>query len=686
MRALISLSKLTRRILPSIAAARATPPLLLRYLHAESPPPPPPPPQAPAPIASRILQSELSPSADTEQEQEQEPEQPASYPELDEFLARFVAALRPLLAASFPTHGRPVLDEMLRLVAEAVMCRLTGVDPGDAVVELSDDLWAAVWEVSASVREAMHRDQVRADLRNYLHCDEVKEMTRFAADVGIRGAMLRELRFKWARQKLEEVEFYRDLDDMHAKAEAASDPVALPPPKLAALPQRKGEVKYKIHGLDLSDPTWAEVVERAAEAQAQFVPEEPKAVQGKAKKAEQQLLAVDPRKGDPVPAMEEWKEELRPMRADWMALLERVKARNVELYLKVAETLLAEESFGATIRDYSKLIDLHSKANHVEDAERILGKMKEKGIAPDIVTSITLVHMYSKVGNLEQASQAFQFLKGEGFPPDMKIFTSMINAHLKAGDLKRAENLLHEMEKSVKPTKELYMDVLQAFAEHGMTDGADRVKTMMLLAGFQLTQESFTSLIEAYGRIGHIDHAYPLFDQMRRSGHEPDDRCIAGMMVAYMTKNQLDQALNFLLSLEKEGLKPGVKTNLILLDWLSRLQLVQEAEQLVQKIKKAGVEPVEMHVFLADMYAKSRQEEKARKSLKILEEKKKLLKADQFERIIRGLLDGGFLEEANKYFKMMKACGFVPSATLEIGVKASFGVRGGVHPTGKRRG
>jgi hypothetical protein len=34
------------------------------------------------------------------------------------------------------------------------------------------------------------------------------------------------------------------------------------------------------------------------------------------------------------------------------------------------------------------------------------------------------------------------------------------------------------------------------------------------------------------------------------------------------------------------------------------LQLVLVAEQLVQKIKKLREEPIEVHVFLADMYAK----------------------------------------------------------------------------------
>ncbi|CAL5020956.1 unnamed protein product [Urochloa decumbens] len=668
MRALVSLSRLARRIPASLAAVRSPAPLLLRHIHTDAPPPPP---QDPPPFVSRILETEpsLAPSAEAEPEPD---------PFLDEFLARFVAAFRPELAAAFPDYDRAVLDEMLRLVADAVMCRITGADPGPDAAELSDDLWAAVWKVSASVQEAMRRDQVRADLRHYLHCDEVKEMTRFAVDVGIRGSMLRELRFKWAREKLDEVEFYRSLDDMRAKAEATSNPAPAPVPRLTALPKRKGEVKFTMYGLDMSDPKWAEVAEREAEAEAHFVPQEAKPVEGKAKKAEERLLSIDPRRGDPVPPMEEWKEEQRPKRVDWMALLERVKARNVELYLKVAEILLAEESFEANIRDYSKLIDLHAKANHVEGAEIILGKMKEKGIAPDILTSITLVHMYSKAGNLDRAKEAFDFIRSEGFKPDLKLISSMIKCYISHGKPGEADDLLKSMkDMDIKATREMYTDVIRAYAQQGMVNPAQSALRAMHMSGIESTPELFTMSIEAYGRIGEPENACGLFQHMRRSGHEPDDSSIAGVVAAFMKKNQLDQALLWLLSLEKEGLKPGVKTNLVLLDWLSMLQLVLEAEQLVQQIKQLGEEPIEIHVFLADMYAKSRQEEKARRSLKILEEKKKLLKADQFERIIRGLLDGGFSDEANKYYKMMKSCGFEPSETIEVGVKASLRMRGG---------
>jgi hypothetical protein len=121
MRALLSLSRLARRLPASLSPVRAPTTLLLRHIHADAPPPPPS--HDSTPFVSRILESEpcLTPNDESE---------PASDPTRDEFLACFVAAFRPQLAAAFPNHDRDVLDEMLRLVADAVLCRLTGTDRG----------------------------------------------------------------------------------------------------------------------------------------------------------------------------------------------------------------------------------------------------------------------------------------------------------------------------------------------------------------------------------------------------------------------------------------------------------------------------------------------------------------------------------------------------------------------------
>ncbi|XP_072992172.1 uncharacterized protein [Typha latifolia] len=577
---------------------------------------------------------------------------------------------------------------MLLVVCQKVVSKLDGSGSDaafmDSTVDLSEDLWKTIWEVSNSVHEAMRRDRIRAELRKYLHCDEVKEMCRFAADVGMRGPLLRELRFKWAREKLDEVEFYRSLDQMleqGRKLEEEEKDVSSGSyltegsnggPKVTALPQRKGKIKYKIYGLDLSDPKWAEVAERAEQAEKHFVPEEPQPVEGKCKKVEEMMLGLNARKDDPVPVLAEWKELLGPKRVDWLALLDRIKEKNLNLYSKIAEILLTEESFETSIHDYFKLIDFHAKADHIQDAERVLHKMTEGGLVPDILTSITLLHMYSKAGNLDRAKDAFDNLRKEGFQPDLKIYNSIITAYVKAGLPKQGEMLIREMEvRDIKPTKEIYMELLQAFAERGQVDGAQRIMNTMQFAGIQPTLESFTLLVEAYGQAGDPDQARGHFDHMMKSGHKPDDRCTASMMMAYVKRNLLDKALDLLLTLEKDGFQPGIATNTVLVDWLGRLQLVEEAERLLSKIAEMGEAPFEIHVSLCDMYSRAQQAEKARKSLKILEGRKKLLRADQIERIVSGLLAGGLVEDAKRMHNLMQAQGFSPSEPIRVALMAA---------------
>ncbi|KAJ9686971.1 hypothetical protein PVL29_015712 [Vitis rotundifolia] len=82
-----------------------------------------------------------------------------------------------------------------------------------------------------------------------------------------------------------------------------------------------------------------------------------------------------------------------------------------------------EQMLGAAVaapsQDFSE--DLWKTENHLEDAERILKKMNENDILPDILTTV-LAHMYNKTGNLERAKEAFEGLRSQGFQPDVKDY------------------------------------------------------------------------------------------------------------------------------------------------------------------------------------------------------------------------------------------------------------------------
>ena len=168
---------------------------------------------------------------------------------------------------------------------------------------------------------------------------------------------------------------------------------------------------------------------------------------------------------------------------------------------------------------------------------------------------------------------------------------------------------------------------------------------------------------------------------MIKIGHRPDDRCTASMVAAYGKKNLLDKALNLLLQLEKDGFEPGVETYAALVDWLGKLQLVDEAEQLLGKIGAQGdAVPLKVHISLCDMYSRAGVEKKALQALGVLDAKKDELGHGEFERIINGLIAGGFVQDAKRMQGLMEAKGFTASQPLQMALTTSQALRGRTLP------
>ncbi|KAL8490474.1 hypothetical protein ACS0TY_025609 [Phlomoides rotata] len=603
---------------------------------------------------------------------------------MNEFLSRFVWVMRKKLSEAYPDCDKNTIKGMLTIIVENVVSEIEkgGLQHMTGAVsseDLSEDLWRTVCEVSNVVMQDMEKEKKKERMKSFLQSEEVKQMYRFAGQVGIRGELLRELRFKWAREKMEQSDFYESLERLHKEsdelgkenaggkeAEGDYNNVAS-----VSIPKRHGKIKYKIYGLDLSDQKWAKVADKIHETGLVMWPQEAKPISGKCKIVTEKILSLQ-EDDDPAPLLREWIHLLEPSRIDWVALLDKLKHHNSHLYYKIAEYVLCEESFQASIHDYSKLVDGLAKENRLEDVERILKKMSENGILPDIILSALLIQIYCKSGNLDRAKESFDSLRAQGFMPDMKAYNSMVVAYVNAGRPKEAEALFKDMEaKDIKVTKETYMALLRSLAKAGMVDGADRIFTSTLFYSSH-NLDSWTLMIEAYARVGNHDRARNCFNQMMKLGHKPDDACIASVIAAYEKKNLLDEALSLLLELEKNGFELGVSTYTILVDWFTKLELFDEAEQVLEKISEQGeAPPFKLHISLCDMYIKSGAEKKALQALGVLESKIEQLEAGDFERIIVSLKEGGFQQDAQRLRGLMESRGFVLSERVKVSLTAS---------------
>lgn len=245
---------------------------------------------------------------------------------------------------AYPECDKATVDGMLVAIVERVTSEMEkggGVQTAaSGSGDFSEDLWGTVWEVSNLVLQDMDKERKKEKMKGFLQCEEVKEMCRFAGEVGIRGDLLRELRFKWAREKMEEREFYEGLERIKKEAqnEEKERDVGKEGKKEkvdVGLPKRKGKIRYKIYGLDLSDPKWAQVADRIHEAEEVFWPQEPKAITGKAKIVRSKILSLKEDDDGLQSLLDEWMELVQPSRVDWIDLLDNLKEQNRSLYLKV---------------------------------------------------------------------------------------------------------------------------------------------------------------------------------------------------------------------------------------------------------------------------------------------------------------------------------------------------------------
>lgn len=272
--------------------------------------------------------------------------------------------MRKRVKEAYPDCDKHTIDAMLLVIVERVVSEMeNGVAAGSETTsfssarlgDFSEDLWRTVWEVSNKVLEDMNKERKKEKMKGFLQCDEVKEMCRFAGEVGIRGDLLRELRFKWAREKMEEHEFYEGLEKLRKGAqleeteheEVGNDVVVGVAEEekekakgeakvVVGLPKRKGKIKFKLYGLDLSDPKWGQVANKIHEAGEVHWPKEAKPITGKCKLVTEKILSLKEENEDELSTLlAEWVELLQPTRVDWINLLDTLKKQNPPLYFKV---------------------------------------------------------------------------------------------------------------------------------------------------------------------------------------------------------------------------------------------------------------------------------------------------------------------------------------------------------------
>ncbi|KAH1045011.1 hypothetical protein GYH30_026304 [Glycine max] len=324
---------------------------------------------------------------------------------------------------------------------------------------------------------------------------------------------------------------------------------------------------------------WIEVGKNVTKEQQQAISKLPFRMADRSKALMRQIICFSAEKGTISDLLRSWVKLMKPTRADWLSVLKELRTTEHPFYLEVAKHTLVEESFEVNIRDYTKIIHYYGEHNLLEDAEKFLTLMKQRGFIYDQVILTTMVHMSSKAGNHDRAKEYFEEIKLLGEPLDKRSYGSMIMAYIRAGMPEEGENLLQQMEaQEILAGSEIYKALLRAYSMIGNAEGAQRVFDAIQLAGITPDDKICSLLVNAYAMAGQSQKALIAFENMRRAGIKPSDKCIASVLVAYEKESKINTALEFLIDLERDGIMVGEEASAVLAKWFRKLGVVEEVE------------------------------------------------------------------------------------------------------------
>jgi pentatricopeptide repeat protein len=233
-----------------------------------------------------------------------------------------------------------------------------------------------------------------------------------------------------------------------------------------------------------------------------------------------------------------------------------------------------------------------------------------RGLCGNVIVESSTLDMYAKCGMLVDARKVFDKMKDR----NAYSWCALLGGYCQNGEHEEVLSLFRKMDKefddwysmgtllrscaglsAVKLGKEIHCRFMRIggctgvvvesalvdlYAKCGAVEYAYRVFES---SSFRNTI-TWNAMICGFAQNGHGERAITLFNQMVREGVKPDQVSFIGVLFACSHTGMVEQGRNYFNSMSKEyGIAPGIEHYNCIVDLLSRVELLEEAEDLVNK-------------------------------------------------------------------------------------------------------
>ncbi|XP_058096163.1 pentatricopeptide repeat-containing protein At1g08070, chloroplastic-like [Magnolia sinica] len=213
----------------------------------------------------------------------------------------------------------------------------------------------------------------------------------------------------------------------------------------------------------------------------------------------------------------------------------------------VAARKLFDEFPQKDVVSWTEMISAYAQKGHYREALHLFDQMRVLGCKPNHLTLVSLLSSCAHLGSIRVGMSIHQFIEKNGIFIDVYIGTTLIDMYSKCGDIENSLKIFNLM-----PRKDVY---------------------------------TWNTMIEGLASHGQGRHALDLFMRMEMEGLEPNGVTFVGVLTAcsHVGLVKVGRAY-FHLMINEYGITPRIEHYGCLVDLLGRAGLVDEAEEVVNRM------------------------------------------------------------------------------------------------------
>ncbi|CAI8618095.1 unnamed protein product [Vicia faba] len=240
---------------------------------------------------------------------------------------------------------------------------------------------------------------------------------------------------------------------------------------------------------------------------------------------------------------------------------------------------------------FNTLVSSFCKQDMNDEAEKLVERMREKALFPDVVTFNSRISALCRAGKIFEASRIFRDMQmdGElGLPkPNVVTFNLMLKGFCHQGMMEEARSLVETMKKGGNFVNlESYNTWLLGLLRNGKLLEARSVLDEMVDNGIEPNIYSYNIVMDGLCRNHMLLDARKLMDLMVSHGVYPDTVTYTTLLHGYCSKGKVFEAKAVLNEMIRKDCHPNTYTCNTLLNSLWKEGRKVEAEEMLQKMKE----------------------------------------------------------------------------------------------------